>query len=234
MPNRLLALRAAKQAAGTAVVGFALFPLSQAATHRALTHHGEHPRILRALVQNHRNHFGDHIASTAHDHGVTHPHILAAGFEFVVQRGIGDRDAAHKHRRQFGHGGQFACTPHLHIDGQHGGHLFLRRVFVGHGPTRFAGHKAQLLLPVQAVDLVHHAINVVRQSIALGGHALVKAHQARCALHARSLLSHRKAPVFQLLQSLVVRRPHRSTFKGRSDVAPAISKKTQGPLGRDA
>ena len=35
---------------------------------------------------------------------------------------------------------------HLHVDGQHGGHLLLRGVFVRHGPARLARGKAQLAL----------------------------------------------------------------------------------------
>ena len=233
VPEGLLALGAAKQAARAAVVGFALIALGQAAAHRAVGQHGELRRVRRAAVQHHRHHLGDDVARAAHDHGVAHPHVFASRFEFVVQRGVGHRDAAHKHRGQLGHGRELAGAAHLHVDGQHGGHFFLRRVFVGHGPARLAGHKTQALLLRQVVDFVDHTVDVVGQGVAFGRHALMKSHQAGRALNARRLLGHRKAPGLELLQHVKVGSPLRATLCGWGDVAQAIGKKAQWALGSD-
>jgi hypothetical protein len=119
------------------------------------------------LVQQHRHHLGDHVARAAHDHRVAHAHVLAAGFVLVVQRGVGHGDAAHEHRRQLGHRRELAGAAHLHVDGQHGGQLLLRRVLVRHGPARLAGDKSPAALQRQAVDLVDHAVDVKRQAVAL-------------------------------------------------------------------
>ena len=48
----------------------------------------------------HADHLGDHVAGTAHDHGVADAHVLARDLVEVVQRGIGDGDAADEHRRE--------------------------------------------------------------------------------------------------------------------------------------
>ena len=93
-----------------------------------------------------------------------------------MQRGVGHRHAADEHRGQLGHRGQFAGAADLHINGQHGGELFLRRVLVRHGPARFAGHKTQLALLRQAVDLVDHTVNVIGQRAAVGADLLVKCY----------------------------------------------------------
>ena len=80
----LLALGAAKQATGTAVVSFIFFAHRSTAADRAFAGHGEHRCIGHALVDEHRHHFGNHITGTAHNDRVTHAHVLAAGFVFVV------------------------------------------------------------------------------------------------------------------------------------------------------
>ena len=151
-----------------------------------------------------------------------------------MQRGVGDRDTAHKHRSQLGHGREFARAAYLHVNGQHGGHLFLRRVFVGHGPARLTGHKAQAGLQHQVVDLVNHAVDVIGQGVTLGRDALVKSHEACRALHTRRLLGHRKAPGLELHQHVVMAGPLRATFGGWGDVAQPVGKKAQGALGGNA
>ena len=182
MQNRLLALGAAKQPPGAAVVGLVFFTHGRAATHRALARHGELRGIDHPFVQQDRDHFGNHVTGAAHHHGVAHPHVLAPGFVFVVQRGIGYRDTAHKHRCQFGHGCEFAGAPDLHLNAEHGGELLLRRKLVGHSPARLAGHKTHAALQFQAVNFVHHTVNVKPQALALFANPLIKRYQFSSAL----------------------------------------------------
>jgi hypothetical protein len=92
--------------------------------------------------QHHTDDLGDHVACSAHDHGVAYPHVFAAGFVFVVQGGVSDCHAADEHGSQFGHWRELAGAAHLHVNGQHLGHLLLRGVFVRHGPARLTGDKA--------------------------------------------------------------------------------------------
>ena len=194
MQNRLLALRRAKQPAGAAAIGFALFAHHRRAAHRALAGHGELRRIGHALVRQHADDFGNHVARAAHDDRVAHAHVFAPRFVLVVQRGVGHGHAADKHRREFCHRREFAGAPDLHVNGQHGGQLLLRRVFVRHGPARLAGFKAQITLQRQAVDFVNHAVDVVRQLVALLSHVLVKGDQFSRATRQPGLFGHRKAP----------------------------------------
>ena len=230
----LLALGAAKQTAGAAVVGLAFVAHRRAVAHRTLVQHGEYLRVLQTFFQHHRHHLGNHIACAAHHHGVAHPHVFAAGFVFVVQSGVGDGDPADKHRCQLGHRRELASAPHLNLDGLHRGEFLLRGVFVRHRPARLAGHEAQLPLCGQAVHFVNHTVNVKGQGIACLTDALVKAHQTGGALHHAGLHRHREAPLLQCHQQL------KMSFKGgaalfkRCDVAQPISKEAQRSLRGDA
>ncbi|MNL34470.1 hypothetical protein D3C87_1564430 [compost metagenome] len=196
MQDGFFALRGAEQAAGAAVIGLALFTHHIAATDGAFARHTEvrdihlarrisvtrfdgHPinrNDFRSVGEcRHDTHYlGNYIARTAHYHLVAYSHTFFANLEQVVQRGIRDGDAPHKYRHQPRHGGDLACTPHLHVDALDLGDHLLRGILVGHGPARLAGLEAQVALQLQRVDLVDHSINVVRQRIAAGAHLLVK------------------------------------------------------------
>ena len=184
----------------------------------------------RPLRQHHADHFRNHIAGAAHHHGVAHAHVLALHFVFVVQRGVGDGDAANKHRAQPRHRGQRASAAHLHVDGFHHGQRFLRRVFVRHRPARLAGAKTQLALQRQAVDLVHHAVDVKRQTVAQLGHALVKRRQPGGAGHHFAHLAHWQAKRRQRVQHAGVGVGHGVPA---GHLAQAVGKKRQRPLRGD-
>lgn len=156
--------------------------------------HGELRRVLHAFFQQHADDFGDHVTRPAHDHGVAYAHILAARLVFVVQRGVGDGDPAHKHGRQLGHRRELAGAANLHLDGLHGGELLLRRVLVRHGPARLTRDKAHLFLQRQAVDLVDHTVDVVRQAVALLADGLMERYQFRSANCKLCLGCNRKTP----------------------------------------
>ncbi len=194
MQNGLLALRAAKQAARAAGVCLTRFAHRRAATNRTAVGHREHLRTNRTLVCQHPHHLGDHIAGPAHDHRVAHPHVLAPGLVFVVQRRIRHGDAADKNRRQLGHRRQLAGAPHLHVDIEHRGQLLLRRVLVRNGPTRLAGHKTHLALQSQAVHFVDHPIDVEWQAVAQRPDALVIRYQSSSALRPFDAGYNRKTP----------------------------------------
>ena len=85
-----------------------------------------------------------------------------------MQRRVADRGAAHEHRLQLGHRRQLAGAADLDLDAQHSRHLLLRRVLVRHCPTRLARLEAEASLQRAVVDLVDHAVDVERQTVALG------------------------------------------------------------------
>jgi len=57
----------------------------------------EYRRALGRLIADDAQHFGNHIASTAHRDFVADTNIFAAHFVFVMQGGIGHCDAANEH-----------------------------------------------------------------------------------------------------------------------------------------
>ena len=103
----------------------------------------------------------DHIAGALDDDGVADADVLAGDLVGVVQGGVAHHHAAHGDGLQPRHGGDRAGAAHLQVDGlQHGAGL-LGGELVGDGPARRARDKAQPPLPVQPVDLVDHAVDVI-------------------------------------------------------------------------
>ena len=201
--------------------------------HRALVRHGEQRAALIVglgkALGHHADHFGNHVAGAAHDDGVAHAHVLAAGFVLVMQRGVGHGHAADEYRRQLGHRRQLAGATDLDFDAEHLGQLLLRRVLVGHGPARLAGDEAQLPLQRDAVDLVDHAVDVVGQGVALAADVLVESDQLDGAGGPRRLLGDREAPGLELRQPVELGRAIGAAFACRRDFAQPIGKEAQGP-----
>ena len=197
MQQRLLALGRAKQPCGAARIDFAFQPFDFAAANGAGCGHDKWLCGGGALVCYDGYHFGDDIARAPHNDGIAHAHVFALHLVFVMQGGVGYGYAAYKHGRELGYRGELAGAAHLHVNGLHHGDLFLRGVFVRHGPARLAADKAQLLLPGEAIDLVDHAVNIKRQAVAQGGHLLVKSHQPLRALHHGAVLAYGQAHVLK-------------------------------------
>ena len=198
---------------------------------------GERLGSAHAFFGQRGDYFRNHIACAAHDDGVAHAHIFAARFVFIVQRRIGHRGAAHKHRRELGHRRELARAPDLHIDRQHRGQLLLRGVFVRHRPARLAAGKAQALLQRQAVHFVDHAVNVKAQALAQLRHTGMKTHQRVSAHRHACMRFERQAPGFEGLQYLHMRAKAGGDITAaisRDKSAQAISEKAQRPLGRNA
>ncbi len=118
----------------------------------------------RPLFGNDGHHFGNHVAGPAHDHGIADADVLAPHFVLVVQRGIGDRHPADEYRLQARHRRDRPGAAHLYVNAQYFGQRFLGRKFVRHRKAGRARHEAELGLPIEAIDFVHHAVDVVRQA----------------------------------------------------------------------
>ena len=110
----------------------------------------------------------DHVAGALDDDRVADAHVLARDLVRVVQRGARDHDAAD--------GDRLAARPPASARrcGRPGSMIasstvvgLLGRELVGDRPARRAADEAQPLLPVEAVDLVDHAVDVVGQRGAL-------------------------------------------------------------------
>jgi hypothetical protein len=166
MQQRLLALRRTEQAARAPRDRFVGQPLDRRAAFGALRRQDELPGARLARARHDANDFGDHVAGAPHDDRVADAHILAPHFVLVVQRRVGDGDAADEHRLQPRHRRDRAGAAHLHVDREHlGGHL-LGRKLVRKCPARLARDEPELALQRGRVDLVDDAVDLERQPIA--------------------------------------------------------------------
>src|SRR5690606_22110608 len=132
----------------------------------------------------HADDLGDDVAGALQDDGVADAHVLAGDLVLVVQGGVADHDAADGDGMQARDGGQGAGAADLDVDAVQNGRRLLRREFVGDGPAGAAGDEAEALLPVQAVDLIDDAVDVVAEAAAVSLQRLIDADQALSALDA--------------------------------------------------
>ncbi|MNI36502.1 hypothetical protein D3C73_905530 [compost metagenome] len=146
MPQGLLALGAAEQAARAAGNGFVFKPFNGRATHRAGRGHDEFLRVVGALFKHRAQHFGDDVTGPAHDDRIALAHVLAADFVFVMQRRVGDGHAAHEYGLQARHRGDGTGAAYLDFDVQQRRGGFLGGELMGQGEARCARHKTQYLL----------------------------------------------------------------------------------------
>ena len=172
MAQPLDLLRRADQPAGAAAHRLAVLAHRMAAAGRALGRELVGLRGLRPLVEHDIDDLRDHVAGALDDHGVADADIGAAADRLavvadaldvvlVVQRRVLHHHAADRDRLQLGNRRQRAGAPDLDFDvAQHGGRL-LGRELVRDRPARTARHEAEPLLPVEPVDLVDDAVDVV-------------------------------------------------------------------------
>ena len=74
-----------------------------------------------------------------------------------------------------------------------------------HRPAWFAGAETQLPLPGEAVDLVHHTIDIEGQRIALLGDGMVKIDQTLRAPRHRAFFAYRQPQCGQRIEHRAVR-----------------------------
>src|SRR5262249_15322448 len=123
-------------------------------------------RLIRDNIDNLR----DNIAGTLHHHGVADADVAAVAQLFtsyapdvvlVVQRDVLHDDAADADRLQLAHRREGAGATNLDLNPLENGDRAFGRKFMRNAPARRARYEAQPFLPVDAVDLVDDAINVV-------------------------------------------------------------------------
>ncbi len=160
MFQRLFTLRAANQPAGTTGNGFAFNALYVRSAHRTVRWKHNRTRLFRAFGQNHVDHLRDHIACPTDNHLIANAQAKSLNFIGIMQRGIADQHTSHLNRFQTRHRRNRPSAPDLKLNIAHKSHLLLSRKFKRHRPARRAGHKAQLFLQSQRVDLNHHAVDI--------------------------------------------------------------------------
>src|SRR6202022_138553 len=130
------------------------------------------PRIPGPLVEHHVHHLRDDVAGALDDDGVADADIAALAqwlavaadaldVILVVQRDVLHDDAADADRLQLADRREGAGAPDLDLDIPEHGHGALGRKLVRDRPARRARHEAEALLPVETVDLVDDAADVV-------------------------------------------------------------------------
>ena len=177
MADGFFALSRAIQAAGTACYRLTLNLDNVGTANRAMRRHFNRRCVSRAFFRHHLHHLRNNIACPANEHGIADVHIQTADFIHVMQGGVGNRDAADKHRFQACNRSNSASTAHLEFDVFNDRQLFLGRELVGNGPARCPGDKPELLLEIQAVHLEHDAVDFIGQAVTLF-HQLVVGLQA--------------------------------------------------------
>ncbi|MNZ54724.1 hypothetical protein D3C78_726350 [compost metagenome] len=211
--DRLLELRLAAQAADAAIDrtlaerGLALAALDQLGTldvraaYRARLRNRHGPRIGRTALEHHLHHLRNHVAGAADDHRIADHQPQARHLVHVVQGGVGHGDASHLHRSQARHRGHRTGATDLELDVEQLGQLLLGGKLVGDGPAWLAGAKAQLALPVEAVDLEHHAVDLVGQAVALGADRPVVAQRLLDATGQLQFVTDRQPPALEGLEN---------------------------------
>ena len=118
-------------------------------------------------------HLGYDITCPANHDPIPRTDILTTDFILVVQRCIGYRDPADKNRLQPRDRCQGTGTPYLHVDIKQSRDLFFGRKFMRQRPAWRLADKAQHVLLVKAVHLVHHAVYVITEVRPQSAHARV-------------------------------------------------------------
>ncbi|MNZ21557.1 hypothetical protein D3C78_386330 [compost metagenome] len=146
-----------------------------------------------------------------------------------MQGGVGNGDAADKHRFELGHRGDGAGTAHLELDVLQQGHLLFCRELVGRGPARGPGHETELLLQRYVVHLVDHAVDLVGQLAAAGQDVVVEGLATGRPLLELHLGTERQPPGLELVEASEVGVPQLVAA-----YAHAIGVEAQGTAGGDA
>ena len=132
---------------------------------------------MRPLVEHDFENLRDDVAGALHDDGVADAHAEPRDLVLVVQRRVGDDDAADGDGLQFGDRRQRAGAPDLDLDRVDDRRRALGGELVRGGPARAARDEAEPLLQREVVDLVDDAVDVVaeRRALRLDG-AIMREH----------------------------------------------------------
>ena len=162
------------QFGGAVGIDAAIVDLAWAAHHpgaadRAVFRHVERdPPAGMAGVVHHAVDFGDHVSPPFDLHPISDFDAQTLDFVEIVQRGSANRRAPDRNRLQDRDRGQFSRAAHLHenvLDLSGGG---AGGIFVGDRPTRGFSGVTQFLLQLHLIELDDHAVNFIRQFLALG------------------------------------------------------------------
>lgn len=196
-------------------------------------------RTLRPLVEHDVDDLRDDVAGALDHDGVADPDVapIAQAFALVtdaldvilvVQRDVLHDHAADADRLELADRGEGAGAADLNLDVAQHRHGPLGREFVRNAPARRARDEAEPLLPVDAVDLVDHAVDVVVELGALLLDALVEGDQLLDRVAQLGQRIGLEAAALEPMDHAGLRR-----LRHRAHLAPGIGEETEGPRRRD-
>ncbi len=157
--------------------------------------------------------------------------LLADIFPFdlvpVVQRGTGDEHSAHIDRDEIRHGGRPSQAADLDDDAPDDGRRLLGWKLPGDRPARRTAVVAQTVLPVEAVDLHHDAVDGEAERGAAGLDRFIVAGQRRVIgidhVDPSGRLVEPESPLLQLFPGFPL-----GPRDGRGDLSPGVGEEAQG------
>ncbi len=201
----LLDLRAAGEPAGAAPHRLARIAHGGAAANRAMVGKDVGQGFRRSALRHRSQDLRNDVARALQHHGVANANILAGDFVLVVQRGPRHKHAADIDRLQRRDRRQRAGTADLDQNVLQNRRRLLGGKLPGDGPARFAAGETKSGLQRQVIDLVHHAIDVVRQRRALGRDVGLEGFGLGLAAQQPAQRIDGKSPAAQALQEMPVR-----------------------------
>src|SRR5256884_1757825 len=164
MQNRFFPLRRARRI-HTAVRHFPFHVMNGAPAFRAILRHMERLPVFPRL--HHLQHVRNHFAGPLDQHRVANLHAQPLDFIHVVERRTADSDASHLHRLQDCHRRQRPRAPYVDENIFHHGRFPTRRILERNRPPRRLRRVTQFILYGRGIHLYHHAVDLVRQFLAL-------------------------------------------------------------------
>ena len=158
-------LRRADQSACTTSHDLAFFTDRTAAADGAPVQRFEIPQrgtVLPVLNQNFDD-LRDYVARPLDDNMIANFHAKTRDLILVMQRRTADNHASDRHGSKVGDGCQGARPSDLNNNIFQYSDRLLRRKLMRDSPTRRPADHAKPVLPIQAIDLVDDAIDVVRE-----------------------------------------------------------------------
>ena len=224
MPQALDRLGRTDQPTGAAAYRFSrLTHSARVADRTGLGHHKRH-RPLGTLLEYHFDHLRNHIACALDDNRIADADALLRNQLFIMQAGARDHHAADRDGRQIGNRRQGTRAPDLDGDTFESGGGTLGRKLVRDGPARATADPAEAFLPVEPVDLVNNAINIIVEIGAAIDDPLIVAEHGSEIGAARCPSVELETEATQTVAGLP-----QGVAKRITDLAPGIGRKAEPP-----
>ncbi len=141
--------------------------------HRTVLRHVKHLFRAAAFLYKRLDHMGNDIPGPFHHHPVLDPDILVLDLIQVVQGSPLHFHPADVHRVQDRHRGEGPQTADLNVNAPDSARRPPGREFPGQGPSRIPLPHPEPLLTLQAIDLDHHPVDLIRKRVPFRGQMFI-------------------------------------------------------------